>query len=271
MWKLSENSDKVYNSLMQIIEMAAKLQTLGLTDKESRVYVAALFLGPSSVQKIAEQAGINRPTAYDILDQLGDYGLMSQSIENKKSVYLAEGPDAIERWLDNEKAKLDDKKKELKAIAPELVRTEHASDSLAPTIRFFKGADARVINGYLRRKARPKTTIYSLTNIDDVLKVNPEVFATNPTARLKKQISTHLFYSYTKGEVPSDKKLLRETKKLSEPIAAEINLYETAIDITTYDGDDRTGIIIESEPATKALRQIFELAWTNQKRDKQKK
>src|SRR5665647_1274883 len=98
-------STACYNGIMQIIEMAAKLQSIGLTDKESRVYVAALFLGPSSVQKIAEQAGINRPTAYDILDQLGDYGLMSQSIENKKSVYVAEGPDAIERWLDHEKTK----------------------------------------------------------------------------------------------------------------------------------------------------------------------
>lgn len=256
---------------MQIIEMAAKLQSIGLTDKESRVYVAALFLGPSSVQKIAEQAGINRPTAYDILDQLGNYGLMSQSIENKKSVYVAEGPDAIERWLDHEMTKIDDKKKELKALSSELVSTERASDSLAPIIRFFKAPDARIINGYLRRKAKSKSTIYSLTNIDDVLKVNPEVFTTNPTARLKKQIRTHLLYSYSNGEVPSDKKLLRETKKLDKPIAAEVNLYESAIDITTYDGNNSTGIIIESEPVTKALRQLFELAWDNQDLGKRKK
>lgn len=247
---------------MQITELASKLQVLGLNDKEARVYVAALFLGPSSVQRIAEQADINRPTAYVILDQLATYGLMSQSTENRKTVYVAEGPEALDRWLENEKSRIDQKREELDRLIPELQQTERPmQDGDIPTVRFFKGTDIGIMNGYLRRKARPGSTLYSFTNIDDVLKVNPNVFNTNPTARLKKKIASKLIYSYSDGQVPTDRERLRTSKKISTSIAAEINLYEESVDITTYDFDGRNAIIIESKSVAKALRQIFDLAW----------
>src|SRR3954471_4470510 len=105
---------------MQIQELAAKLQPLGLADKEARVYVAALFLGPSSVQKIANQADVNRATAYVILDQLADLGLVSQSTEGKKTVYIAEGPEALGNLFERQQDLIKERRHQLQQLLPEL-------------------------------------------------------------------------------------------------------------------------------------------------------
>src|SRR4051812_15857722 len=105
---------------MQIQELAAQLQQLGLNDKEARVYVAALFLGPSSVQKISEQADINRATAYVILDQLADPGLLRQSQEGKKTVFVAEPPEALEQLSERQQDLIKEPRHQLQRMMPEL-------------------------------------------------------------------------------------------------------------------------------------------------------
>jgi predicted transcriptional regulator len=206
---------------MQIAQLAAKLQSLGLTDKEARVYVASLFLGPASVQRIAEQAEINRPTAYSILDELMANGLMSQTTQDRKTVYVAEDPQALERWLESQKAKLDAKKKDLKELLPELAGMERSDDDAA--------------------------------------------------GRMKKKIASRMIYSYSQGDVVTDPKILRETKKIDKPVAAEIVAYDEIVDITTYESDSPTGILIESPAVAQAIRQLFELAWKASDEPKKKR
>ncbi len=252
---------------MQIIELAAKLQSVGLTDKQARVYVAALFLGSASAQKIAQQSEVNRATTYVILDELAEMGLVSQSTEGKKTVFVAEPPEALDRYLDSQKSSIETKKSELKSLMPALKKQEHGESSDAPVVRFYKGMDG--INSSLadaRRKAKRGTTIYAMSNYDEVIKVVPDIFNTSPKSRLKKKLSSKLIYSY-KDEIPSDNSILRETKRSKQPIKADINLYEDSALLVTY-GENTptiTGIIIESEPIVQALRQLFEMAWNNKK------
>ena len=252
---------------MQIIELATKLQSVGLTDKQARVYVAALFLGSASAQKIAQQSEVNRATTYVILDELAEMGLVSQSTEGKKTVFVAEPPEAIGRYLEAQKASLESKKAELKSLMPNLKQQEHGAAGEAPVVRFYKGLDG--INSSLadaRRKAKRGSTIYAMSNYDEVTKVVPEIFSTSPKSRLKKKLSSKLIYSY-KDEIPSDASLLRETKRLKSPVFADINLYEDSALLVAY-GDSApaiTGVVVESEPIVQALRQLFEMAWKNKK------
>jgi sugar-specific transcriptional regulator TrmB len=251
---------------MQILELAAKLQTIGFSDKEAKVYVAALFLGPSSVQKIAEQAEINRATAYFVLEQLQIMGLISESTEGKKTVFIAEGPDAIERWLARQEKDIAERRSELKALTPELKQSQRSDGEDGPVVRFFKGGDgARNTIGLLRRKARNGSSVYTMTNYDEALKIIPDISKTNSQARLKKKLASKMFYSSQDHTVTTDPKLLRETKKVVVPIAADINLYEHGASFSTYDEHGSVGIIIESKEIVAALRQLFDLAWKNSK------
>lgn len=65
-------------------DLAKKLESLGLTEKEAAVYVAALELGASPAQKIAERAKVKRGTTYLAIESLTKRGLMSSVTKGKK-------------------------------------------------------------------------------------------------------------------------------------------------------------------------------------------
>jgi len=250
---------------MQIIELAAKLQSVGLTDKQARVYVAALFLGSASAQKIAQQSEVNRATTYVILDELAEMGLVSQSTEGKKTVFVAEPPEALERYLDGQKSSIETKKSELKSLMPQLKQQEHGESSDAPVVRFYKGLDGINNTGAdARRKAKSGSSIYAMSNIDEIERHIPDILASSPKKRIKKNISSKLIYSY-RSQYPSDVQMRRETLRLKEPVLADINLYEDRALLITYNEDPKnlTGVVIESKQIVGALRQLFEMAWGN--------
>lgn len=55
------------------------LRALGLTEYESKAYVAMLLLGPTVPSRIARQAGIPRPKIYETLERLEGRGLAQKT------------------------------------------------------------------------------------------------------------------------------------------------------------------------------------------------
>jgi sugar-specific transcriptional regulator TrmB len=252
---------------MQILELAAKLQSVGLTDKQAKVYVAGLFLGPSAVQKIAQQADINRATAYVILNELMEMGLVSESTEGKKTVFVAEPPEAIERLLDGMQQGIQTRKDELKALLPELRNTERSQEQSAPTIRFYKvdeGFDK--MNDALLRKAPRGSEIYAITNTDKIAELfDRDIPTTNPPKRVKKNISSKLLVYSTKREYErKSPKLLRETRALKAPFPSDMTIYENSALIFSYNSKKPVGIVIEDKDIVQGLRQLFESYWKAQ-------
>ena len=66
-----------------------ELQRVGLDERQAKVYLAALELGPSPVQKIAQRAGIPRATVYLVLNDLQGKGLITTYDEGKKTFFVA--------------------------------------------------------------------------------------------------------------------------------------------------------------------------------------
>lgn len=252
---------------MQITELASRLEPLGLAEKEARVYVAALFLGPSSVQRIASQADVNRATAYVILDQLAEYGLVSQSQEKSKTVYVAEPPEALGTLFNRQQHEIELRKQELKRILPDLQASGRGKDgtSGAPVVRFFKGQEGiSSINAQMLKKAQPGSSLYAFSDFDEIHRLVPEAPVNTASLRVKKKIPAKQFYSSSK-EMPSDPKALRETKRLPKRAAADLMLFEDKAVFQSYPADphDTVGVIIESPEILAALRQLYELAWQN--------
>lgn len=250
---------------MQIVELAAKLQSVGFTNKQAKVYVAALFLGPSAVQKIAEQAEINRATAYVILDELAKMGLVSESTQGKKTVFVAEPPTSIDRYLDDQTKALISKKDELKSLLPGLNEMSRSTDGAeVPVVRFYKGKKGIVqTNAESRRKAKAGDEIYGVTNIDEVEAIFPGHLGENAMLRVRKKLSGKTLYYSALQPLPSSKKILRKTKRIKTPVMADITLYPSRATLVTYAGEDSTGIVIENKQIVETLRVVFELAWQN--------
>ena len=249
---------------MQILELAAKLQSVGITDKQAKVYVAALFLGPSPVQKIAQQADVNRATAYVILDELMEMGVVSESTEGKKTVYVAEPPESIERFLEGMQKGIQARKEELKALMPNLRQMERNQEEAAPTIRFYKvDSGFADMNDTLRRKAPRDSMIYGITDREEVLEmIGKDLMKSIPIKRLKKNIHSRLLYYSDTEKLPRvSKEQKREAKLLKNKFPCDMTLYENSALIFSYTSKKSVGIVIEDKDIVAGLRQMFEAYW----------
>ena len=92
--------------------LALELRKLGLKEKEVRVYLAGLVLGPSSVQVIAQKAKITRPTTYEIIKTLEEKGLFVETKQRKKRYFAAQSPERILGILRIQKRELEERERE---------------------------------------------------------------------------------------------------------------------------------------------------------------
>ena len=123
--------------MANIYQLQQTLTALNFTDKESRVYLALLDLGKGTASQIARRAGLNRSTAYVILDILDSKGLANMLGKEPKQEYMAESPKKI---LDYFKNKIEGDKKNLsraEKILPELESLHNKTDR--PKVKFYEG------------------------------------------------------------------------------------------------------------------------------------
>ena len=81
------------------LKMLKELQEIGLSEKESRVYLASLELGPATAERLSTQAKVNRSTTYVQLESLMKSGLVTTYEEGKKTFFSPESPELLKRLL----------------------------------------------------------------------------------------------------------------------------------------------------------------------------
>ena len=96
------------------MEIQQVLSTLGLNDKEARVYSALLQLGSATAYAVAQKSGLKRPTVYVILDELRLRGLVLKSPNARRTTYTAKMPDELI-------AEAENKLYQAKAFLPQLL------------------------------------------------------------------------------------------------------------------------------------------------------
>ncbi len=89
------------------------LEELGLSEAESKVYLALLETGSTLAGPVIKKTGLHRGTTYQILQRLKEKGLVSSVIKGKKQYFQAASP---ERLMDVLKEKQD----KLQEILPNL-------------------------------------------------------------------------------------------------------------------------------------------------------
>lgn len=75
------------------------LRAFGFDAKESRVYLAGLELGPTTVLELSRRTQLARTTLYPILEDLRQRGFFRLGKTKRGSVYVAEPPSVLERQL----------------------------------------------------------------------------------------------------------------------------------------------------------------------------
>ena len=183
------------------------LRKIGLSDGEVKVYKALLELGATSINNIHEKVSIDRRNIYDILNKLIEKGLISYIESNGKRTFKSANPDKLLSYLEEKKSDLDNVKKEVTKIMPDIQNIFNSKkEELFAEI--FKGAEGikAVWDDMLNYPL-----IYWIGSGFYVPDKFPAFFDDWNTRRMKKEVRSYHLFRYEKRNDPSIKRLKRLT------------------------------------------------------------
>lgn len=232
------------------------LREAGLSEKEAKLYLAGLELGETTIQRLAEDAGIKRPTAYDIMRDLEKRGLFSMSIRNKKRLLLAEDPTIVLGLLKAREQAFVKALPELKLLLGIAGRK--------PQVKFYEGVEG--LKAMYWSTLESKGTILVYGSVTDMWEAMPKDFIKEYVKeRIKKEI-------HVRGIVPNTPDAQEYVRRDSEELrqllliprerfifSNEINIYNNKVAIFSF--PEKIGVVIESKKIAETQRSIFELAW----------
>lgn len=234
--------------------MENTLTNLGLSQRESKAYLALLRLGEASAAEISKLTQEQRTNTYDTLESLHKKGLVTFVIKNNRRIYLPNKPDNLVDFL-------KEKEKALIELLPELnnlfkPRTER------PLIEIYEGIDGT-------------RTVFN-QSINDYLKTKREIIAfgaqQEECRRLDPEFHKRMYQKRTEFKIKSRMIITEDIKSIENPyIKIKVLPKGYKSPVATYIYGDRvslwmflqipTIIVIESKQLAESYRNYFELLW----------
>ena len=236
------------------------LQSLGLTKNECKVYLTLLRMGTASAGKITEWCGIHRRNVYDSIERLMEKGLISFVVINNRKYFSAVEPERFFGIIEEKKAVLDEQKKLLSSLLPQLVRAEEPQKQ---EVAFYKG------RGGMK-------TVY-----DDILKTGKDYIGYGPgtqietvmksylihyvNRRVSLNISARMIYDIGSKDKWFTKKPLVESRYLPEQYSshAAIRIYGDKVAILLFSVDVPIAVVIDNKSIGDSYRKYFEILWAH--------
>ncbi|KKW33265.1 MAG: Transcriptional regulator TrmB [Candidatus Uhrbacteria bacterium GW2011_GWA2_53_10] len=232
------------------------LTALGLTPTETKIYLASLSLGPTSVQEIAKKAKLSRTAAYDAIESLQQRGLMSSFLRDKKRFFIAEDPENTVGHFKETIHQMQQQLETWKRILPEV---KLLSGGERPTVRFYEGKEGLHAVFHDVAKLMPKQ-MCEIANLDDVYSaLDPAVLA--DVRKILDPLKTQIRVLH-RGAIraPNAHMAFCELLPSLGDFHGDIWIYENRVAFVTFVGKPMT-VIIESVPFSDTARVLFEAAW----------
>lgn len=241
----------------------SSLLRLGFSQKESAMYLAALELGSAPVQTLAKRAGVNRATAYGLIDSLIERGLVSKVAKGRKGEFAAEHPERLCALLRLQQQTLNEQEHMVRELLP-IFSALHNQSGQKPKIRFLEGEEGMLTTREIfLRLAGPFVQIVPLHETE-----------THPI--LSKARTEHLCAMHAL-QIPHRAIILMDTPDLSKipavshgevrvlpkealPIKAEITVRANHVFLYTFSFHP-ISVVIENNEIADAIHSLFDLAW----------
>lgn len=244
--------------------MIETLLKLGLSEKEAKVYLAALELGSAPASKIAQKSGLNRPTTYVILEKLSNQGLVTSYDKGKVQFFTAEDPEQLARLIREQERDLELRANELKEKLPELKALFGKTDR--PKVLVYDSVEAA--SEYFYNKLKRGDDIYGFTNLDLIKKTAAYHEPPEADIRIKRNIRTNIIYTSSAGrdENENSEKELRKAKYIpyeSFPFKSVITIAPTegVVFMRNPGNAIDTMVVIENKDIAESLKAVFDLLW----------
>lgn len=238
------------------------LITLGLSEEESKVYLAILELGGGYVSTIARRAKVHRVTCYNTLGNLLKKNLISFTSRKNIRFYAPEPPQILlnqieEKYLTTQK------------VLPELISLQRSS-AFTPKIRYYE-EKANIVSVF-EDMALTKTEILGYTNLVPLRELFPDVLVKFGKTLVQKKIKGRFLSPFDEQNESCAKEFFHDAvhKGLLEilcvnpkqfPFKNGVFFYDNKMVIISYAKHELLGVIIESAVNTQTQKAMFDLAW----------
>lgn len=233
------------------------LQDLGLTDKESRVYLGLLATGPAGAGRIAAQTDLKRTSIYNLIKSLNQKGMVQTTLRNNRRLFLARAPNrAVAVWRRRVQA-LEEAVPELGAISTGKI--------IKPKVSFLQGSEdiKEFFRSVLEDYAGKSYDV--IGNTESLLSWDPVFFDEYRRRRAQAKIKTRLILTpdpASQEQRKHERALLCEIRFFPEKYQYEdlVRIYpDKVLFLSTH--ETNIGIVIESKEFVRTWKRIFEFMW----------
>ena len=235
------------------------LEQAGLSSREAALYMALLELGPATVLAMARKAEMKRPTAYLVLEELLQKGLVSRVPKEKKKLFMALSPTHL---IDT----LDKRTSTLRTAMPQLLAF-YRGQSEKPLVQIFESKEG-MLNVY--RDITSDKSIGELLSFVSPEMV-PEDFDENWEMFIKlfseKRVKGREIITAQSKNHPYIKKTRKLYNYEARYATEGLNFFSDTVmygnKIAIFSFKKGFALIIESDDVSKSFRSLFELAWAS--------
>lgn len=232
------------------------IQSIGVSEKASVVYLAALSLGTASVQKISRAAKMKRSSVYGYIDELMRARLLEKIPIGKREYYRSVDPQQIEEKLKQQLATFQN-------YLPDLINLRNKSTA-RPRVQLLEGRDG-VLQIYKECVEYPFIRAFSY--LPDIENIFPNEVQTLGEKMQKEGIRLH--------EIMPDKPSTRQTARRFGAVAGSLYearmidgqvhndmlIYGNVLAILRIHELDLFVVRVEDDSITTSMRTLFDTAW----------
>ncbi len=230
----------------------APLSHLGLSEKESIIYLSLLSSGQETVSGVAKNTNLHRPVIYKTLPLLQNKGLVTTTTKGQRTYFVAEPPEKLHGLLQETERTVQNLIPELQAI--------FTSVEKRPTVKFLEGKKsiAFVFEDILQ--TLKKGDVFYRYSSSQSLKHSDKFLPKNYQERRdEKQLERFAITSDTIAKETQPK-----LERVVKTVPKQFGLFDYNITQLIYgnkiafnDYSSETALIIENEAIANFQRQLF--------------
>jgi len=250
-------------------ELKKVLEGIGLHAKQMTVLGVLLESGgPMFVSSIGRAAKLNRTTTYDVLKELSAKGLASQIKKEGAVRYQSIAVELLPAYLERRREALEDSKKQLMDIIPQIKLLRAHGKSL-PKVQFFEGVDGLkqayedTLENNKEKRLRDITGIDAAFNLFDAAWIE---YYLKKRARLGVQcVDLVPDTDWGHKSKLDDEKYIRTTKFLPREhgFDAEVSIYDNKVGIFSYAENNPVAVLIEDDTISHMMKTLFDFMAKN--------
>lgn len=245
--------------------MKELLQKLHLSDKEIKIYLTLSKTGVQTVQQVSDVSGINRTTAYRILESLESKNLIEWLIDDRGKRVRTTPPKNLDLLLENKKQEVEELEEKLPELIDRLGLITPA-EKFNTQVRYYKdefGIRQMIWNTlHADKQSRGYAPLQRRDFIDAKFE---EKFEQEWNRRgLHDKIITNTadkhFYDRLSPEYKKSIEL-RSLPKEKFYMTSDIMIYNNIVAIMSLEKGNLVGVEIENAEIAKTQKSLFDIVW----------